>query len=72
MESMDILSRIALTGESSVHWPQSRQCSLADRGVLVILMAEAEARDRQLVQHRQGLDRVHRDSSLRRGLVFLL
>ena len=68
MESRDILSRTALTGESLMHQPQSRQCSLADRGVLV---AEAGVEDRQLARHRQGLDRVLRDSSLRHGLVFL-
>ena len=51
-----------------MHQPQSRQCSLADRGVLV---AEAGVEDRQLARHRQGLDRVLRDSNLKHGLVYL-
>ena len=71
MESRDISFGIVLTGESSVHQLRSRQCSVVDKGVLVPLMAEVEAEDRQLVQHRQWLSRDHRDSRPRDRLVFL-
>ena len=73
MESRDISFEIVPTGERLVQRLRSRQYSILDKGVLVPLMAEAEAEteDRQSVHHRLWVDRDRRDSCHRGKLVFL-